>query len=311
MTRPIDHLDKLREAVRGVSVTSVSPFDPETLALDEAAARRNLELLAASGVTAIIPSGNTGEFHSLTADEIARMVRLTVEGVSRDQAVIVGVGGGLSAAIELAELAEQAGATGIMIHEPAHTFASTEGLELYYRAIATGVSIGVTLYKRSARVPDRLIRTLAGECENVVAVKYAVNDLVGYIDLVEAVGDDAVCACGTAERWALPFAIAGTTGFTSGIGNFAPDAVTDYWRMLKSAPTAPETRRRWRDFAAIEEMRARDGAALNVPVIKRAMELLGHVAGPPRPPLSPLTDALEDELRGLLAPLTGAALPCG
>lgn len=304
MATALDKLDKLRAAVRGVSVTSVSPFSGADLALDEAGARRNMEVLGGSRITTIIPAGNTGEFHSLTKAEMETLVRLTIDGASASQSIMVGVGGDVQSAVAMAKFAEESGATGVMIHEPSHTFASEDGIEAYYRAIAASTSLGIALYKRSGRVTDRLLVKVTAEVENIVAVKYAVNEVAAYIELVDAVGDNAVCACGTAERWALPFAAAGTTGFTSGIANFAPDAVMDFWQALKDAPTATATHRRWEPLAAIERLRARDGAALNVPAIKRAMELKGLAAGAPRPPLSALNEANTADLRPLLAALS-------
>lgn len=300
MATTLDNLDKLRAAVCGVSVTSVSPFDPKTMALDEAGGRRNLEVLAGSKISTIIPAGNTGEFHSLSADETRILTRLSVEGASPDQAVMVGVGGSVQFAIEMAQFAEEAGATGIMIHDPSHTFATEDGIGDYYKAIAASTSLAVALYKRSARVTDRLLEKVTREIENIVAVKYAINEVAAYIELVDAIGDNAVCACGTAERWALPFSSAGTTGFTSGIANFAPDTVMALWQGLKDEPLSAATRKKWQPLAAIERLRAQNGSALNVPVIKRAMDMRDLSAGPPRAPLSPLAKQHDAELRTLL-----------
>jgi 4-hydroxy-tetrahydrodipicolinate synthase len=307
MASKADKLDRLREAARGLLVTSVTPFQPGSLALDEAGARRNLAFIDGKGIAAIIPAGNTGEFHSLTRDEMERLVRITADVAGKRQAVVVGVGGDLKTAIDMAHFAEGAGVAGVMIHEPSHTFASEAGIELYYRAIAGSIGIGATLYKRSARVPDRLLAKVTREVRNIVAIKYAVNDVAAYLDLVDAVADGVVCACGTAERWALPFAAGGTSGYTSGIANFAPEAAVAFWKMLRDTPLAPATRKRWHDFAAIEDVRARDGAALNVPVIKAAMGIMGLAAGPPRPPLAPLADALVEDVRRAIAPVTRAA----
>jgi 4-hydroxy-tetrahydrodipicolinate synthase len=116
MTHSAEHLTRTREAARGVVVTTVTPFDPDTLALDEAGARANLEVLAASKIAAVIPAGNTGEFHSLTRDEIVRMTRITVAGVASHQVVMVGTGGELGSAIELARMAEAEAGTRAVAH---------------------------------------------------------------------------------------------------------------------------------------------------------------------------------------------------
>jgi 4-hydroxy-tetrahydrodipicolinate synthase len=296
-----ESFDRLRVAVGGITVTTVSPFLSESLDLDADGARSNLEFLRGSGITSVVPAGNTGEFHSLTGDEIQRLIQLTVETIGDDKVVLVGVGGGLRSAIELAQLAESLGADGIMIHEPSHTFASPAGLDLYYRAICGAISIGVAIYKRTPRLPDALVLELARTVPNVVAIKYALNDVAAYTDLVAHVPEDVVCACGSAERWALPFSAAGTTGYTSGIGNFAPEATRALWEALQDRSAREETMRIWRVFADFEALRARDGSVLNVPAIKKAMDLAGLAGGPPRPPLTPVTREVEAEVAELVA----------
>lgn len=296
-------LDRVREAARGITVTTITPFLQGSLDLDEAGVRKNIAFLADSEITAVVPAGNTGEFHSLTKDEIERLLRLTVETMAGRKVVLLGIGGDLPSAIALAQLAEAAGADGIMIHEPSHTFASVPGLEAYYRAICEQVDIGVAIYKRTPRLPDSLVLELARSCANVVAIKYAWNDVGAFMDLVTQAPDDVVCACGSAERWALPFSAAGTTGYTSGIGNFAPNATATFWRALQDYSARDRTRDMWEIFSAFETLRARHGAALNVPAVKKAMDLAGLAGGPPRPPLSPVTAEESSEIASLMEQL--------
>lgn len=299
MAVPTD-LAVAREALRGVTVTTVTPFLSESLDIDVAGLRRNLEFLAGSDVTAIVSAGNTGEFHSLTADECERVSRITIEVIGDRQAVFAGVGGDLRTARMLAQAAQTAGAAGVLIHEPAHTFVSREGLSAYYRAICDAVDIGVAIYKRTPRLPDALLLELVDNHDNIVAVKYAWNDVAAYADLVVRMPEHVVCACGSAERWALPFSAAGTTGFTSGIANFAPQLTMQFWSALQAEPRGAETLDMWERFTRIEELRARDLGAWNVPAIKCAMDLVGLAGGPLRPPLAALEPAETASLRELV-----------
>jgi 4-hydroxy-tetrahydrodipicolinate synthase len=280
------HLTDLADAFRGVTVTTVTPFQPETLDIDLPGFDANLRFLRESGVAVIVPAGNTGEFSSLTTDEIALLTHRTVAGVGSHAAAVVGVGGDVRTATALAINAESAGADGIMIHEPAHPFLSDDGLVAYYTAICRSVDIGVAVYKRSPRIADRVLLQVARELPNVVALKYAHNDVAAFLALAAAVPEGVTCACGSAERWALPFAAAGRVGYTSGIANFAPDLTLRFWQAL--GDNRDGARALWDHIVPLEDIRAANASAFNVPVIKHAMELAGIAAGPVRPPLSPL-----------------------
>src|SRR4051812_22390100 len=147
----------LTEAFGGVTVTIVTPFVPETLDLDLPGLDANLRFLRESGVSVIVPAGNTGEFSSLTSDEVVILAERTLAAIGSHAAVVIGVGGDIRTAVALAQSAEQLGAAGIMIHEPAHTFVSDDGLFAYYAAICRNVDLGVALYKRSPRVSDTVL----------------------------------------------------------------------------------------------------------------------------------------------------------
>ena len=279
----------LANAFRGFTVTTVSPFVPGTLDLDVPGLEANLRFLRDSGVSVVVPAGNTGEFTSLTTDEIRVLADQAVEVVGSRAAVVIGVGGDVRTATALARHAAQAGADGIMIHEPPHSFMSDDGLVAYYAAICQAVDIGVAIYKRSPRIRDRVLQEAARRLPNVVAIKYAHNDVAAFLTLAAEIPDRVTCTCGSAERWALPFSAAGRVGYTSGIANFAPELTLRYWETLESNPGA--ARALWTAMVPLEDIRAADSSAFNVSVIKHAMELAGLAAGPLRPPLSPVDTA--------------------
>src|SRR5207244_647901 len=74
---------------------------------------------------------------------------------------------------------------------------------------------------RGQELTDELIGELATS-EKVIGVKYAVNDLNAFANLVHGSTREVAWLCGTAERWAPFFHLAGAVGFSSGLANFAP-----------------------------------------------------------------------------------------
>lgn len=274
--------------LRGLWATTVTPFAPDGR-VDLDAVRAHTSFLVARGVVRLVPGGNTGEFSSLTADEV-----VAVTGATRDAApgavVVTGVGGPLPTALDLTAEALAAGADGVMVHHPMHTHAAARGLEEYYRRIAAAADGRVIAYKRTHRVPDALLVALARDGV-IQGVKYAVNDLLSF-QRARAEAPEIEWICGTAELWAPFFHLLGARGYTSGLVNAAPDLAVSMEAALREGDIARAME--LRELArAFEELRAEDDAAKNVPAVRSAMTLAGFAPGPPRPPLAPLEEADE------------------
>jgi 4-hydroxy-tetrahydrodipicolinate synthase len=280
----------------GLWATTVTPFRPDE-SVDLDAVRAHVSFLVAAGVERLVPGGNTGEFSSLTADEVVAVTRATRDAAP-DALVVTGVGGPLPTALELTSSVLEAGADGVMIHHPSHTHVGRRGLEDYCRLIAAEARGRVFLYKRTHRVPDDLVVALARDGA-VWGMKYAVNDLRAFERAREA-APEAIWLCGTAELWAPFFHLLGARGFTSGLINAAPGLALALQAALDEGDLtrAMELRALARDF---EELRAEDDAAKNVPAVRSAMALAGFDPGAPRPPLAPLEEADERRVAAIWA----------
>lgn len=292
--------ERVRAALSGVGVTTATPFAPDDLRLDLAALRKNLTFLLDHGIGVLYPCGNTGEFHSLTRDEWGGVIGETATIAQGRAVVLACVGYSSETAIEMGRYALEHGADGVMVMPPTHTYRSARGLGLYYRKIIEALDAPVVVYKRGEAPSDELLTELVRD-HRVAGVKYAVNDPSRLANLVARTqGTKAIWTCGTAERWAPFFALAGAQGFTSGIANFAPGLAIEMMAALRSGdyPTAMRVRARALPF---EELRARHEDANNVPAVKAAMDCLGLSAGPPRPPLVPLSDEDHAAMRRILA----------
>jgi len=274
--------------LRGLWATTVTPFGPDGC-VDVDGVRAHASFLVARGVERLVPGGNTGEFSSLTQEEVITVTRATREAAP-DAVVVTGVGGALPAALELTAEALAAGADGVMVHHPAHTHVSERGLEEYYRRIAVAADGRVLAYKRTHRLPDALVIALARDGV-IQGVKYAINDLFAFQRAQEAAPSIA-WICGSAELWAPFFHQLGAHGYTSGLVNAAPELAVSMDAALRDGDIARAME--LRELArAFEELRAEDESAKNVPAVRSAMTLAGFPPGPPRPPLAPLDETDE------------------
>lgn len=291
--------EHLKDDLRGVAFTTPTPF---TKGADDVAydhLRSHAQWLEDAGAGVVIPCGNSGEYYSLTDEERTSVVAETVDVLDDDTSVVAGVGGSLPHARNLADAYAEAGADGIMVMDPDHTYIHAEGLYDYYEQLAESTDLGVVLYKRSDLLTHELLTRLA-EIENVVGLKFAVNDIDAFSTAASAVGENLVLTTGIAERFAPAFALEGAEGFTTGIGGFAPEASFALMDALEAEDwaRAREIRNRIRPYEDLREEPGADNTlagANNVPAIKFGLELAGHYGGPIRPPLVDLTD--EDKRR--------------
>ncbi|WP_408960271.1 dihydrodipicolinate synthase family protein [Natrinema sp. 74] len=287
----------LRNRFEDVAFTTAVPFseDAETVRHDALAA--NLADLYDAGARLFVPCGNTGEYDALTDSERISIVETHVEATGDDAVVVAGAGGSIGEVTSLAAAYEDAGADAVMVMHPTHTYINESALADYYREICAQVDIGVVIYKRSPEITRDVLLELAAR-EEVVAVKFAVDDVREFAQTVEDGPADVTWVNGIAERYALPFAIEGATGYTTGIGNFVPEATLALFDALEAGEfeRAREIRRLLRP---LEDLRAAPGlgntlpAGNNVPVVKYGQELAGAAGGPVRPPLRSLSPAAQ------------------
>lgn len=284
---------ELREGLRDVAFTTATPFDDDGKRVRQEKIAENVRTLYDEGARVFIPCGNTGEYNSLSRSERIDVVRSTVETLPGDATVVGGAGGSIPDATALLEAYEDAGADGAMIMNPTHTYIHERGLIDYYRTLADATDLGVVVYKRGPELTEPVLEEL-GPLENIVAVKYALDDVKTFSRLTETIPGDVVWLNGVAERYAPAYALEGAAGFTTGIGNFVPGPVLELNRALDEQDW--ERAKRIRDLLGpIEELRDEAGprppfrAAKNVPTVKYGLDVQGLYGGPVRRPLVELS----------------------
>jgi 4-hydroxy-tetrahydrodipicolinate synthase len=284
----MSNFSSIQSRLKGINAINVTPFDHQ-LKIDWDSLKRNVEFLLDGGIQAIYPCGNTGEFYALTVSEAKEVTRFVTDTIAKRSLVIAGVGYDAQTASELAAHAEQVGADGIMVHQPVHPYLLPAGLIAYYKQIAASTKLPLILYVRSEQVTPEVLAEVA-ELPNVIGVKYAVNNPPAFRKAVEAVKQDIVWICGTAEMWAPSFYAAGAEGFTSGMVNVD---VARSFTMLESlqAGDYPRAMQVWTDILPFEELRESNKNGNNVSVVKEAMYQLGLIAtSAVRPPIALLQD---------------------
>ncbi|MFF1375035.1 dihydrodipicolinate synthase family protein [Streptomyces sp. NPDC058308] len=290
-----------RSALADVVAIPVTPF-AEDGSVDHGVHRALLRRQLDAGVRTLTPNGNTGEFYALTPQERRAVVETTVEEAAGRAAVLVGIGHDVPTAVAAARHAEAVGAAMVMVHQPVHPYVSDAGWVDYHRAVAQAVpALGVVPYVRDAALPGARLAELADACPNVIGVKYAVPDAARFAGFARDAGlGRFVWIAGLAEPYAPAYFSAGATGFTSGLVNVAPRLSLRMIEALRLGdyPAAMDV---WERIRRFEELRAADGSAHNVTVVKEALAALGLCRRDVRAPSGPLPEAQRAEVARIVA----------
>ncbi|MFI0136385.1 dihydrodipicolinate synthase family protein [Streptomyces luteogriseus] len=290
-----------RAALADVVAIPVTPFAEDgSVARDTH--RALLRRLLDGGVTTLTPNGNTGEFYALTPEERRLVTELTIDEAGERAVVLVGVGHDVPTAVVSARHARELGAGMVMVHQPVHPYVSQAGWVDYHRAIAEAVpELGVVPYIRNAQLTGARLAELADHCPNVIGVKYAVPDAARFAAFARDAGlERFVWVAGLAEPYAPSYFSAGATGFTSGLVNVAPAVSLNMIEALRSGDY-PAAMKVWEQIRRFEELRAANGSADNVTVVKEALASLGLCRREVRPPSRTLPEDRRAEVASIAA----------
>jgi 4-hydroxy-tetrahydrodipicolinate synthase len=293
--------DQFRQALATVAAVPVTPLRPDGRA-DWDTHGRLISRLIDAGITLVTPNGNTGEFYTLSPAETEAATESAIRAARGRAEVLAGVGHDLATAARAAAHARAAGARMIMVHQPVSPYLSADGWVDYQEAIAAAEpGLGVVLYIRDPKIGGEHIRRLGERCPNVVGVKYGVRDLVQFATVAHDAGlDRFTWLAGLAELTAPGCWTYGAAGFTSGLANVAPGLSLALLAALRGGDAA-SARNLWQECRAFEELRAANGSADNVSVVKEALAQLGLSGRDVRPPSRLLPDPIREQIAKILA----------
>jgi 5-dehydro-4-deoxyglucarate dehydratase len=273
----------------------------EDFSLNLESYRAHVEWLSGFGAAALFAAGGTGEFFSLSPEEVADVTR-AAKDASGDVPIIAGCGYGTALATEIARRAEAAGADGLLLLPHYLMEASQEGIFRHVKAVCESTGLGVIIYNRANSVANAdTVARLADACPNLIGFK----DGTGKVDLVRHVTaklGDRLCYIGgmpTHELFAEGFNGAGVTTYSSAVFNFVPELAQRFYRAMRTGDRAAMEEILHSFFFPFAALRDRE-QGYPVSIIKAGVELIGRTPGPLRPPLTDLKPQEKDVLRGLI-----------
>ncbi|MCH9724350.1 MAG: dihydrodipicolinate synthase family protein [Planctomycetes bacterium] len=298
MSSPIE-----KQQLQTVHIVPLTAFDQNDQINVDVQASHTAKLYEA-GMRVFLPGAGTSEFHSLLPEEIVELVKITRESTGPDALIFAPIGYQVGIACQTAIDSMKAGATGIMFMPFAHPYMSDRGAEEYYLSVMDAADCPTLYYKKSDIPSDALLLKLGAD-KRSIGVKYSVNQMHQFRTTVTADEHGLEWICGSAERFAPYYMLAGSGGFTSGAGNICPH-LSLAMHVAFAAGDYAEGMRIQQLILPIEDYRARAGDSFNISMLKYAITLKGADFGPPRPPQRTLTSEQETEIRQLMEPVLQA-----
>src|SRR6266702_5812930 len=287
----------------GCATALVTPFKGDG-SVDEDRMRTLVDRQINGGVRLLVPCGTTGESATMTEDEDARVIGLTIEVARGRATVIAGAGSNsTSSAVEYSRSAHDLGADAVLQVAPWYNKPTQEGLYAHFRAIAEAIpEMPIMVYnvpgRTSSNIAAQTTLRLAKDCENIVAIKEASGNLSQIMEILRErptnfcvfSGDDAVT---------LPLIALGAEGIVSVASNEVPDLMS---RMTGLALNGKWEEARELHYRLLPLMEVNFIESSPGPV-KAAMAMMGLLEENFRLPLVPIQEQSRVRIREVIAEL--------
>lgn len=283
----------------GCGTALVTPFTSDGR-VDETALRALVEWQVGEGIHFLVPCGSTGEAATLSLEEHARVVAITVEQVGGRVPVVAGAGSNdTQKAIALSRLARDAGATHLLHVSPMYNKPQQRGIVAHFRAIAEAVAVPIVVYNVPGRTASNIearttleLATIPG----IVAIKEASGNIGQMADILRDRPSSFTVLSGD-DAMTLPLMALGGEGVISVVSNVTPRKMTALVDAcaagdFRLARTIHRQLQPWMSAAFVES---------NPAPVKAALAMMGRLENVLRLPLVPLSDGFTSTVRSALA----------
>jgi 4-hydroxy-tetrahydrodipicolinate synthase len=283
--------------LRGIIPPLVTPFTVDE-DLDEDALRAEVRYLLGAGVHGLTICGSTGEGHTLSVDETARITQITVQEANGRVPVVTGIiRDSTREVVRYGLAAKREGADAIQVTPVHYLFSPGEdGTYCYYETIGGEVGLPIVIYNVipwNTIDPELLLRL--SDIPQVIAVKQSGGDIHKLADLLY-LNHGRLQVHTAVDDLLFPSFVLGADGAIAAIVTVLPDLCVRLWDACQAGDyaTARSLHERilpvWRAISA-PDLNART---------KAAIELRGRKVGNGRSPLQPVPVAVRNQIRASL-----------
>jgi 4-hydroxy-tetrahydrodipicolinate synthase len=269
---------------RGTYTIMVTPFDTSG-ALDVPTLERYVDWQIESGIHGLIPLGSTGEFLSLSDEEIEQVAKTVIERAAGRVPVLIGATAeDTRAAVRLSRRAEALGADGVMVLPPFYCTPTDDELFLHYRTISDAIGIPIMIYNNPAvanvDLKPPLVARLA-QIDNCRYIKESTLEVTRVRDIMR-LSDGRMSVFG--GIMGFESFVEGAVGWAAVPSNGAPGAMARLYDLVMAGDIAQARALSFRYLPVIDFV----AGQAYVAGTKAMLANMGLPVGAPRPPRLPL-----------------------
>ena len=275
--------------LHGILVAVATPFTPDAEAVDEDVLRAQADRLIRAGVHGLVTTGTTGEFPTLNDAEYRRVIAAVRRGGRPP-----GAGGGRRRrTLHPRPRSTWLGTPRRSARTPSCCFPRSTAASTSPRsrrsstAVSDAISIPIVYYNIPSATGTHLTARQIADLGAIPGVDYLKDTsgdavclselLVAHADRIQAFnGWDTLTFFGIAS---------GARASVWGAAGVVPELAVRFWDTLAVKADLISAREQWRHLWAISDFLE---SVDYVAGVKAGLEIVGHPAGPPRPPVRPL-----------------------
>jgi 4-hydroxy-tetrahydrodipicolinate synthase len=288
----------MTKTFRGTFTVMITPFGPDG-AVDYKALGDLTEWQIRQGIHGLIPLGSTGEFLSLSDDELRGVADTVIQRAAGRVPVLIGTGAeDTREVVRLSRRAESLGADGVMIIPPFYCTPTDDEIVHHYRTVAEAISIPIMVYNNPATANKDLTPPLVARIADIRGcdyIKESTLEITRVRDIIRLCGDKMTVFGGVLGFESF---VEGAQGWVAVASNVAPGPMARLFEMVADEGEVFKAREHYLHWLPIIE------AVFGLYYVGGTKSLLNHMgfgAGAPRPPRLPLPPALDARMKALVA----------
>jgi dihydrodipicolinate synthase/N-acetylneuraminate lyase len=288
--------------LRGVFPPIPTPFADDTV--NHRALAGNVARWMQTRLAGLVVLGSNGEAPLLDEVEADAVLETVRAHVPRDRTLVAGVGReSTSATIDAARRAARIGADALLVRTPSYykNMMTGDAFVRHYAAVADASPVPVLLYNvtmyTGVNLTPETVERLAAH-GNIIGMKESNADIVQLSDTIARTPQDFTVLAGSAATFYHALC-AGAHGAVLAISAVLPDMCVDLFDLVQKQrhTEALELQRRITPLGRLL------GAMHGVAGLKYALDQIGYVGGPTRPPLGSVPSEAQRQIRDELATL--------
>ncbi|HNA91690.1 MAG TPA: dihydrodipicolinate synthase family protein [Chitinophagaceae bacterium] len=221
---------------KGVFPALLTPFTQDDQ-LDIPLFEKNLQAQLDAGVSGVIIGGSLGEASTITSDEKEKLAKAAVNYVKGRIPVLMNIAECTTKdAVAQAKLAENWGATGLMLLPPMRYKSDERETVTYFKAVAQVTHLPIMIYNNPV---DYKIETTLDMFEelivlpNIQSVKESTRDVTNVSRMKNRFGDRIKILCGV-DTLAMEELCLGADGWVAGLVDAFPAETVAIYKLVKA-----------------------------------------------------------------------------